>query len=342
MTAAADLAALTALSTGLGGLWDVAIAACGATCQQFTPAFFCTTLLGLTCTSNRPTGLNLRGTLKAGAGRRRLSAFGGFIPAGFGSLSTLQALDLGANGLTGSIPADMGSLSALQTLALDANTISGSIPPSFASLVQLRALNLTGNAVSGDLSPLAALVNIQSLGLANNAITGTLPPALQASILANGGTASLAGNAGMAACGLADSVGDCGALCAASAAWTPTIWAGASVRGTSVCGWAGVVCNTAGRITAVVQSGQGLAGTIPPEFGNMSSLVSLNLASNALSGTIPVSLGSLGSLQTLLLANNALTGSIPASVRLLAGLTNASFKNRQPKLRGLRLEGRRN
>ena len=80
-------------------------------------------------------------------------------------------------------------------------------------------------------------------------------------------------------------------------------------------------------IVAVAQSGQGLAGTIPPEFGNISNLLLLDLAGNALAGTIPDSFGSLGSLQALKLANNALTGSIPASVRLLAGLSyaNATF-----------------
>ena len=64
-----------------------------------------------------------------------------------------------------------------------------------------------------------------------------------------------------------------------------------------------------------------LPGTIPPELGALSSLLTLDLDSNRLSGTLPAQLGKLASLSWLNLQNNRLGGTLPGA---LCGLANRS------------------
>ena len=63
-----------------------------------------------------------------------------------------------------------------------------------------------------------------------------------------------------------------------------------------------------------------LTGPIPPELGNLTNLETLNLGSNGLTGPIPPELGNLTSLQTLNLDNNDLTDSIPTELENLSSL----------------------
>uniref|UniRef100_J3NCZ6 Leucine-rich repeat-containing N-terminal plant-type domain-containing protein n=1 Tax=Oryza brachyantha TaxID=4533 RepID=J3NCZ6_ORYBR len=89
-----------------------------------------------------------------------------------------------------------------------------------------------------------------------------------------------------------------------------------------------------GNIPASLDLSQNsLAGTIPPEIGDLRELNILNLSWNALSGPIPATLASLASLQALELSHNELAGEIPAS---LAGLTFlSSFDVSHNRLRGV-------
>ncbi|KAK9272403.1 hypothetical protein L1049_002775 [Liquidambar formosana] len=68
--------------------------------------------------------------------------------------------------------------------------------------------------------------------------------------------------------------------------------------------------------------GNGVTGEIPKEFGELSSLVSLDLENNHLTGGIPSSLSNLKNLQFLVLSQNNLTGSIPESLSNLPNLIN--------------------
>ncbi|KAH9327675.1 hypothetical protein KI387_007853, partial [Taxus chinensis] len=80
--------------------------------------------------------------------------------------------------------------------------------------------------------------------------------------------------------------------------------------------WDWVDCNTdsSPRIIAVSLSDQGLNGTIPPSFGNLSALVKLDLSKNNLSGSIPEELVYLSNLKELNLADNKLSGSMPVGL----------------------------
>ena len=74
--------------------------------------------------------------------------------------------------------------------------------------------------------------------------------------------------------------------------------------------WFGVTTES-GRVTAVVLDGNGLAGPLPAEFGQLTRLEWLDLGDNALSGSLPPALGDLASLGGLYLHANPLTGPLP-------------------------------
>ena len=83
--------------------------------------------------------------------------------------------------------------------------------------------------------------------------------------------------------------------------------------------WYGVTVRD-GRVTEVHLASNRLAGPIPPELGNLSSLTFLFLAHNRLTGPIPPELGKLLSLRSLYLSYNRLTGSLPAELGKLTSL----------------------
>ena len=94
------------------------------------------------------------------------------------------------------------------------------------------------------------------------------------------------------------------------------------------CGWSGVTC-TDGHVTAIHLLYNQLAGTLPPELGNLSRLRSLGLWVNHLSGPVPAELGQLSELVFLDLSGNELTGPLPAELGNLARLETLSLANNQ-------------
>ena len=57
-----------------------------------------------------------------------------------------------------------------------------------------------------------------------------------------------------------------------------------------------------------------LGGEIPPELGNLTNLIYLNVANNQLSGSIPQEINNIANLSYLRLGNNQLTGELPESI----------------------------
>lgn len=94
---------------------------------------------------------------------------------------------------------------------------------------------------------------------------------------------------------------------------------------TEPCSWRRVTC-IEGRVAAIQIGNQSLAGTIPHDIANLTSLTRLELQSNRISGDL-LPVGSLSSLQTLLLHDN-LFSYIPSSFFSgLTSLTNVYLDN---------------
>ncbi|KAM7515047.1 hypothetical protein LguiA_004630 [Lonicera macranthoides] len=73
----------------------------------------------------------------------------------------------------------------------------------------------------------------------------------------------------------------------------------------------------------------GLAGTVTPVIGNLSSLTSLDISYNNFSGSVPEELSHLHHLQYLLLFNNSFTGAIPASLGNITKLETLNLRSNQ-------------
>ena len=61
-------------------------------------------------------------------------------------------------------------------------------------------------------------------------------------------------------------------------------------------------------------------GSIPPEIGNLTKLIKLNLGTNQLTGSLPPEIGNLANLTHLMLNVNQLTGEIPSEIGKLTNL----------------------
>ena len=90
--------------------------------------------------------------------------------------------------------------------------------------------------------------------------------------------------------------------------------------------WHGVHTDADGLVVRLVLAGNGLAGTIPREIGDLGDLTELALNQNLLSGAIPPEIGQLRNLTKLFLGNNLLTGTIPQEIGNLERVFNLSLR----------------
>ncbi|XP_062006949.1 probable LRR receptor-like serine/threonine-protein kinase At3g47570 [Rosa rugosa] len=82
---------------------------------------------------------------------------------------------------------------------------------------------------------------------------------------------------------------------------------------TPVCNWVGVICGARHhRVAELNLSYFGLAGTMPPELGNLSLLVDLDVQNNSFQGTLPKELARLRRLKFINLGYNKFMGVIPS------------------------------
>ena len=99
----------------------------------------------------------------------------GTLPAELGSLTSLNALDLSENRLSGTLP-DLSTLTILTSLNLGDNQLSGTIPDWLGSLTALQDLSLRDNRLTGPIpEELGDLVALQNLYLDDNQLSGTIP-----------------------------------------------------------------------------------------------------------------------------------------------------------------------
>ena len=89
--------------------------------------------------------------------------------------------------------------------------------------------------------------------------------------------------------------------------------------------WFGVRVDGQGRVIRLSLGENNLAGSMPPQLGNLDHLTVLDLGRNGLTGPIPGELASLTNLTRLWLGGNDLAGSIPAQLGNLTNLTILSL-----------------
>ena len=235
----------------------------------------------------------------------------GSIPVELADLTSLETLDLERNGLTGRIPPEFGMLSNLRIVNLDVNDLTGGIPSELGGLSNLEVLRLRRNDLTGPVPhELASLRNLTQLGLQRNALEGQLPRGLVG--LDRLRSLHFASNAGLCAAGSAEFVTwlarievhvgplcneeDRAALASLHAAaggmdWTRSDgWLGDAALEE----WHGVTADSAGRVTRLDLSDNGLSGSVPASLSHLGSMVSLRIDGNAaLTGPLPLALSQL-------------------------------------------------
>ncbi|ORY47839.1 L domain-like protein [Rhizoclosmatium globosum] len=206
------------------------------------------------------------------------------------ALRNLVELIIFGSGLISVIPHEIGLLTSLERLLLPNNSLSGPIPPSIGNLKLLRELDLSHNQLTGTIpDELRSLENIRILSLHNNDdLFGHLHAFSTLKLIEK--------------------------LCVFAA----------STIGPIPADFGGLV--NLKYLALGLFENPAVDTIIPPELGQLTQLVDLDLSCSSLVGSIPRELGALVNLERLDLHNNWLVGEVP--IELL----------RLPRLRSCHLE----
>ncbi|CAI0427656.1 unnamed protein product [Linum tenue] len=173
-------------------------------------------------------------------------------------------------------------------LDLRSQKLAGSISP-YNNLSFLKRLYLHNNSFSKGIPPeIGSLCRLEWLYLYNNSLTGEIPSNL---------------------------LSPCSALTMFQAANNKLVGELPRLLNDSM--------NS--RLGIFIAHINNLTGSIPPSYGNLSSLRILSLGENGLSGRVPETLGQMKSLMVLQLNLNNFSGEIPASIFNISSLGSVAF-----------------
>ena len=238
----------------------------------------------------------------------------GAISPAIGCLSSLMTISLTHNpNVCGELPSSLGHIVSLRTLLLNNTSLTGALPPTLANLVNLSTISLDDPPMSISKDPEEVqrfLKTLRPMAEPPTSVHVTLNTTLEE----DSETLKL--------------------LCKAfgkKEEWLYQMWKCKRFVTSSQLSTL-TLPNThlyllafhriemaEARVVSVDWSGQNLKGTIPPEIGSLTALMSLEIYSNGIKGTIPAELGNLKSLIELAINDNSISGHIPSS---LANLTN--------------------
>ena len=205
--------------------------------------------------------------------------------------STVTAIELPRNHLSGQMPEDIGQLTNLEKLNLSDNNISGELPVSLKNLVKLKALDLSHNQFSGNLANIFNSDNsLISLDLSYNIFNGSIPKNLGQLIklkVLNLSNNNFQNNIPIDIFRLQN-------------------------------------------LVELDLHNNSLTGSIPRQIGNCTNLQILDLSRNKLVGNIPKEIGKLKKLtQRLAFDHNTFSGLIPKEISLLSNLQHIWLNNNQ-------------
>ncbi|RDX81020.1 putative inactive leucine-rich repeat receptor kinase XIAO, partial [Mucuna pruriens] len=250
--------------------------------------------------------------------------------------SSLEALDLGFNELTGNLPTSLGYLKNLRIILLEGNQLSGSIPPSIGNLSYLTHLDLSNNMMNGTIPfIIGQLTELLTLKLDGNFWEGTLTE-LHFHNLTHLSTFYVSSKIGPLTFNITQN-------------WVPSfnlvdLEIYDCQLGPEFPAW----LKTQRNLMTIVLKHTGISDTIPNWFWDFSpQITNLCLSYNKLKGSLPKSLH-FGDFAIIDLGFNALEGSVP----IWPGVTNLSLSNNffsgsipsnigqdMPQLEGLDLSG---
>ncbi|QHO27057.1 Receptor-like protein [Arachis hypogaea] len=242
----------------------------------------------------------------------------GLIPQCLGAFLSLSILDLQVNNFHGSIPTNFSQGNQFQTIKLNHNQLEGSIPKSLANCTSLEVLDLAENNIE-DVFPswLETLQELKVLSLRANKFHGTITslsaehpfPKLRIFDVSNNKfsgplpTSFFQNFQGMK--DLNDSTHHPPGLSymTVSSRTTYNDSVVVIIKGHSM-----ELVRILTTFTTIDLSNNMFEGGIPHVIGELSSLKGLNLSYNKISGMIPETLGNLTSLEWLDLSCNQLKG----------------------------------
>ncbi|KAL3641386.1 hypothetical protein CASFOL_016354 [Castilleja foliolosa] len=277
-----------------------------------------------------------------------LSIYNRPIPKQLGNCTSLVALTLDENHLTGELPQELSHLAFLETLTVGNNLLSSSIPSSIFNISSLKILELSANQFAGKLVLPREKLKLQNLYLANNELSGEIPSSItNASMLthlelSNNSFSGFIPNFGNLRflrilllwgnnltapnqeLGFLTPLTNCRLLKYLSISENPingilppsigNLSASLQILDARECNIHGVIPSTIGNLSNLNRInlyGNQLTGSIPPTIGKLNQLVRLYLGKNRLQGYIPTDLCRLSNMGELYLYENNLTGPIP-------------------------------
>jgi hypothetical protein len=224
--------------------------------------------------------------------KNRLS---GPLTYGFYNSSSLGTMDLQGNSFTGSIPNWIGNLSSLSVLLLRANHFDGELPVQLCLLEQLSMLDVSQNQLSGPLPSCLGNLTFKESSQKEVAVIGYSVPfwSLEKAYYETMGPI------------LVDSMYNLG----------KGFWLNFTkeevIEFTTKNMYYGYKGKVLSYMSGIDLSNNNFVGAIPPEFGNLSKILSLNLSHNNLIGSIPATFSNLKQIESLDLSYNNLNGVIP-------------------------------
>ncbi|KAJ3012556.1 UNVERIFIED_CONTAM: hypothetical protein HDU68_001133 [Siphonaria sp. JEL0065] len=212
------------------------------------------------------------------------------IPPALCTLEKLAHLSLCDSGLIGRIPVEIGQLKALQTLNLSCNPrLTDGIPDAICELSSLVCLNMEYNVIAGPIPPgIGRLAKLEELILPYCCLSGEIPASL--GLLSNLKNLDLRSNK-------------------LKGPIPVEIW------------------NLSNLQHFRLTNAPLVRMTLPPEIGNLASIVTLQLSNLDLRGEIPPEIGRLVTLLILDLKGNSLTGRVPQEMAQLHNLQSCDLSS---------------